>query len=524
MKRRLTNNLLLKIASVVFAVVVWLIVLNINDPNKTVKVSGIPVELKNTETITSQDKAFEIESGANASITISGPRSIVDKLEAEDFIATADVNDLSLTNAIPVVVELRKNTYKSKVDITVNTTIRLSIEDVIEKEFEIEPEYTGSTAIDYAVVNTKLGKNTVKITAPRSTMARIKKVTAVINIEGKNDDFSCSAPLKLKDIDERIIDIANNDIKLSFAETKAKLTVYYVKEIPIQYNVPEQIDYDNMVAEHSVSSTSIKISGRKEMLDTITALILPVDVNKINVAEIENKLLYNVNDFLPEGVYLYSGEEEIALKIILDRQNNKTFEMSVSNISISNIPEGYEASFITKGNVSYVVRGTAELVESFVPDITSIHVSMEGLGEGEHSLPVNVTLPEGITMVEKAVVEVSLKLIEEDEDNSQNNNNDSQSNGNGENNNSDSDNNNNSGDNTGNDDNNQDPDNSGNNNQNDNNTNQDEELPEDDSVEGDAPVTPEPENPSDSENDNTEDETTGNQEETTGQGDEEVVN
>ena len=97
MREKLTNNIALKIISVLCAIAVWIIVLNINDPNKVVSVSKIPVEIINDDAITSLNKAYSIESGKTCTITISGPRSIIDKLDEEDFTAVADIKNLSLT-------------------------------------------------------------------------------------------------------------------------------------------------------------------------------------------------------------------------------------------------------------------------------------------------------------------------------------------------------------------------------------------------------------------------------------------
>ena len=57
MKKYLTNNIALKIASVVFAIMLWLIVLNVDDPTTTRVVYNIPVT---SETgITLDDHTFD---------------------------------------------------------------------------------------------------------------------------------------------------------------------------------------------------------------------------------------------------------------------------------------------------------------------------------------------------------------------------------------------------------------------------------------------------------------------------------
>lgn len=412
MKEKLTNNIVLKIISVIFAVVLWLIVLNINDPNKVVSISKIPVEIKNEAAILSQNKAYTIESGETAIITISGPRSIVDQLDAEDFIATADINDLSLTNAVPIDVELRKNTYKTKIDIKVHTVMKLNIEDVIEKEFDVIKEYVGELQPGYVLTETTLAKDKITITAPKSQMEKIKSVVAVIDVEGQNNDFSSVAKLKLLDIKNKEINVEEGSIKLSMSELETVSTVLFSKEVPVICDMPERINADNNIENYKISVDKITIAGRKAQLDAVESVELPINVRDLATDTEEIDITYNVGELLPEGVYDYKKIGEIVLTIYLDKQSNKSFEMSVSNISISNIPEGYEASFVSKGNINYTVRGSKDVLKNFEPDITSIHVSMEGLGAGKHSVKVEFALPDGITLLEDVYVEVNLKKQE----------------------------------------------------------------------------------------------------------------
>ena len=61
MKTKLLNNLPFKIISVIAAIVLWLIVVNIDDTVETDVFKNLPVTLINTDTLTSQDQTYRIE-------------------------------------------------------------------------------------------------------------------------------------------------------------------------------------------------------------------------------------------------------------------------------------------------------------------------------------------------------------------------------------------------------------------------------------------------------------------------------
>ena len=51
MKKKIFNNLIFKIAAVISAIVLWLIIVNVDNPTTTRTIYNIPVNLKNTETL-----------------------------------------------------------------------------------------------------------------------------------------------------------------------------------------------------------------------------------------------------------------------------------------------------------------------------------------------------------------------------------------------------------------------------------------------------------------------------------------
>jgi YbbR domain-containing protein len=103
---RLTHNLIYKIVAVFLAIILWLVVVNIDDPiiNDTVK--NIPITVINEETISDQGKIYTITGETTAYVKVQGSRSYVDDLKTSDFVAVADFSSLlSIANAVSVSVD-----------------------------------------------------------------------------------------------------------------------------------------------------------------------------------------------------------------------------------------------------------------------------------------------------------------------------------------------------------------------------------------------------------------------------------
>ena len=94
--KTITNNFSLKILAVILAVVLWVVVINIDDPT-TSKTYTTNVVAENTDYITSQNKYYEpLDSSNVVSFRVSAARSVHDELSNADFSATADMENIEV--------------------------------------------------------------------------------------------------------------------------------------------------------------------------------------------------------------------------------------------------------------------------------------------------------------------------------------------------------------------------------------------------------------------------------------------
>ena len=104
MKKKITHNLLLKVMSVVLAFILWLVVVNINDPDTVRTIRAIEITILNEQAITGQGQGqvYTIRENRTAAVVVKGPRSIVDKMDKSDIKATVDFSEVSSVGAVPI--------------------------------------------------------------------------------------------------------------------------------------------------------------------------------------------------------------------------------------------------------------------------------------------------------------------------------------------------------------------------------------------------------------------------------------
>ena len=90
-KRFFLDDIGLKILAVALSVLLWLIVVNVDDPTQT-KTFTTTVDVINAEVLTDAGRYYEIVDGNNTvSFRVTAKRSVMERLSGTDFTATADM-------------------------------------------------------------------------------------------------------------------------------------------------------------------------------------------------------------------------------------------------------------------------------------------------------------------------------------------------------------------------------------------------------------------------------------------------
>lgn len=414
MKNKLTDNLILKILSVLMAVLIWIVVLNINDPSKTRVISGIKVMVENESVITDNGQVYTITEGQLISVKVTGPRTIVDSLKADDFNATADFRDLSQANSVPIDVSLSDYSYQQKVTINEksNNTIRLEIEDLTEETYDIKVKYTGVAAQDYVLAHTELDTEKVKITAPESVHKSIEEVCASVNITDVSADFDAVVPLKVYDNKGVELIQADNHVTTDVTQVKTSNTVYYTKAVLLSYGEITGGEQNIKISGVKLSKTSVLLMGRKEHLDELEEIMLPTESIVIDGSQNEVAAEYHLEELLPEGVYLNDTVKTVTLTVFLKEIIQKTITVNVADIGIKNIPDGMDASISTNGKISIRIEGEKQILEELDSSSVSAYVSLKNLTEGISRVPVQLQLADGVEQINQVYVDVNLTNTE----------------------------------------------------------------------------------------------------------------
>lgn len=188
-----SKDWLLKFVSLVLAVILWYFVGGEDRVDKNVM---IPIEIINLprDLVISNQFKKEIE------VTVSGPRSLI--LEMSSRALTRQV-DLSAATPGTMVIDNDHKHIPVLRGITVQrvqpSSIILSLDKLVQKQFPVEAKTVGRVADGYYVRFLKVDPDIISITGPQTTLSQVDELfTKAINLDGVKHSSQLQVPLELE--------------------------------------------------------------------------------------------------------------------------------------------------------------------------------------------------------------------------------------------------------------------------------------------------------------------------------------
>lgn len=412
MKRLLTNNLGLKLLSIISAVMLWLIIVSINDPVIYQDFTGIRVTMLNEDAVTDKDKVYRIEDNSDIiSIKVRAKRSELQKLSSEDFTATADMEkNIKFDNLVGIEVTCNSLNVRTT-DITKSReNVVISIEDASSEQFNVGVNQSGTEGEGYKVGTAVPEQSLIQISGPASVIAEIARVEVDLNVTGFTTD-------QIKNCAIKILDSDNNQIDTTYLEYNGKttgmnvhVTMFKKKKVRLRVDYTGTPGEGYSFKELTFKPETLEIAGTEEDIADLREISIPGEAVNIDGITEDTQINVDVTRYLPENIRLGNERDaSIAVEVTLEKKQGKTVRIPVSDIELKNVPQGLEVDFDKLKEIEIIVMGTsAELAELDESEILA-GLDLDGYSRvGTYKKALDVELPEAYSLMQETQVEFKL--------------------------------------------------------------------------------------------------------------------
>lgn len=408
------HNLGIKLLSLFGAVLVWMIIINIDDPYKS-KNFQVEVETINADALKSVNKVYEVIEGGVANVRVGGKRSVIDKLDATDIRATADLSNLSSVNAVAIEPSLRKK-VSSEVTLECSQVLKVSLENMATKQVKVAVVADGRPADGYTIGECTAKPNMIQISGGESVIEQIELAKVFLNVNGVSNDFT--AKLVPKAYDDNGKEVKSSTLSFSSTKIRVKAKVLENKMIPVRVEVTGTPAEGYEYVETQCLPEEVEVAGTPKRLASVSELVVPVDIEGMTSSSANLEQNINVADYLAEGITVTEEYEMVSLKITIEQLVSRNIEISADDLKFQNLGENLVAEALNANETgTIIVSGRSSVLDALPDTAFTPYVDCKGRKPGIHTLPVLLELGDTCEIVEKATFRIRITRVQGTENN-----------------------------------------------------------------------------------------------------------
>lgn len=292
------NNFVMKAVALFAAIILWAIIINIEDPVTSKVINNIPVSIVNKDALTQAEKTYEVTAGNTVNVIVNGRTSTLSQIDFSSISATADFTEMSIVNAVPIRVALKNNKLNADVKIVSNDTMKLALEDLIQSEIPVTVKSIGKPANGFYLSKNTASVNSILVKGSKSLMNTLAKAEATVNVSGLKQSTTTTSTINL--FDKNGEKINPELVEMETSEIEVTTEIFNTKTVEVEIELSDESKY----TLEGYSATNVLIAGSDDVLERTNRILVTLDPSKIDVTK--NEFVINLNLYLPSDVYLAS--------------------------------------------------------------------------------------------------------------------------------------------------------------------------------------------------------------------------
>ena len=389
-KIKIEKKFYTKIAALILGMIVWVIIINVEDADFSIKRSNIEVQISG-EAVLARNNLVISNKGEleDASILIRGKRS--DVINYMDSIsAAADVSKITEPGEYKIKVTYESPTNAIYVTDRKSSTVKVIAEKLQKKEVEVLVLQKGESADTGKIIESVPAIKKVTVQATAADLEKIAYMAVEVDVTGMLVDSVQELALIPIDAEKKPLTFKNS-VYYSDDKTEVENTVHSQLTVPVTINVKSNTHDAFIISSQSLEKIDVGIAEGGELQEVIGTVHYSSDIGTE----------YTVKLTAEEGVYIPPESSEVMVKLKVVPKVTKTVTVPLG------IENGTGRRITAPEQVEVEVTGAEEEISA---GNISASVNVGKLGSGTHNLAVKVELKRtSLALVRSPEVELTIE-------------------------------------------------------------------------------------------------------------------
>ena len=379
------------ILAIVVAMVLWLYVINVENPTGTARLGDLPIQLQGEEVLTENGLMVTDLSKDTVTIRLSGKKKTLMKISRKNVTLTLDVSsvtgpgDWTLTSRLnyPANVNTDNVTISHYDDLKVTVTVKPQT----TKTIPVRGEFMGSEAEGYRTGRVTVSPDTLTLTGPEDTLGKISYALAQVEEEELSSTLTVQSPFILMTEEGLPADVANVTTDVSAVEVT--VPVRKVAQVPLTVDLIDGggATGDDVTCIITPETVTLVAEQEDEELPAYISL------GEIDLSDVFDGASYYLPIKIPADAEGWNAPEYASVRLTMEGLTSLQVPVETARIDLENIPAGYTPELVS--DYLYVwARGPAESLAGLVQEDISVTADLSGCAtDGSlQRIPVSIAL------------------------------------------------------------------------------------------------------------------------------------
>lgn len=407
----ISRNIVLKILSFVFAIMLWSYVISSNSSITRVKVlNGLTGYVSGQATLEVYGLALltdPTEALSDISVQVQVPQASYNSATGENVQVTLDVS--SVRTAGVKEVPIKATTNYGKVVSIYPSSLTMTFETLDSRSIPVNVQTTGTRENDYWYNVSRANPQQVTISGATSIIQSISSAVVYADLTGRDSSFTTANPYVL--LDNAGNEISTTMLNRSATSISVGMDVYPTRELSISTATDDvltgQVADGYIIEAITVQPESVTVAADKDLLGALDKLVIePLEIDHPSQSFTRRATISGLTDFK----YISSEQVYVTVQIA-----EETIGEWLDNVYITFVGKSDDLTLSWQRNsIAVYVTGPRSKVEALVKDGLTATVDLSGYTQGSYEAPISINgdnYPSLVFELEANTVQVTLDKV-----------------------------------------------------------------------------------------------------------------
>jgi|GEM_PF-1060921 len=363
------------ILAIVVALVLWLYVINVENPTGTAHIRDLPVQIQGEEILEENGLMVTGLSRDTVSVRLSGKKKTLMKITRKNVTFTVDVSsvtgegDWTLTGRL----NYPANVNSENVTVSHYDDLRLSVTVApwTTKTVPVRGEFMGTEADGYQTGTVTVAPDTLTLTGPVETLENISYALAQVEEEDLSASLSVQSSFILMTESGIPADVAN--VTSDVTAVEVTVPVRKVAQVPLTVELVSGGGATAEDVKYTITPENVTLVAEEEGEE----LPEEISLGQIELSQVFDGASFYLPIEIPADAEGWNAPEYASVRLTMSGLTSLQVPVETAKITLENVPDGYVPQLVS--DYLYVwVRGPAGAVNDIAQANLVITADLSG--------------------------------------------------------------------------------------------------------------------------------------------------